>query len=127
MELTKEELQKIIVEAIHEDRNERDKQVANQIIDSNDIESPLYNTNKLFVELQREFKARYAAVEEKTSSQFSFAKWEVERKIRELVFAAFNAKNSRYIEVGHRQEARDLYEALTNIWLLSFVNTNIPN
>lgn len=57
MEITKEELQHIIVEAINQDRTKRDEEAA---------------------------------------------------------------KNTRYIRPGGRQEARDLYRQLANIWLEQF-------
>lgn len=127
MELSKEELTQIIKDAIHEDRNERVNGIAEKVIDYNDIESPSYNTNKLFVEAQRTLKGRFESLEQvygelPKSHGTVPTKWDVERKIRELVFAAFGAKNSRYIPAGFRQQARDLYESLSDAWFPIFDN-----
>lgn len=48
-EFTREELVDLIHEAVTQDRTERDKVKIEKVIDADDIESPAYNTTRLYL------------------------------------------------------------------------------
>lgn len=130
MELSKEELQQIIKDAIHEDRNERVNGIAEKVIDINDIESPSYNTNRLFTDQRKELLERaeniqrgYGLGHDGTYRYDGVMdpRW-LPDKIKAVVYEAFNAKNSRYIMPGSRQDARSLYSAIVDAWFPIFDN-----
>lgn len=128
MEITKEELQHIIVDAINQDRTKRDEEAAKKVIDQHDIESPMYNTNMLFASLMRDFKDNVTGTQQttgcRTPASIGNYEWalfnKAESSLRELVLSAFMAKNTRYIKPGDRQSARDLYSQIADIWLTQF-------
>lgn len=127
MELSKQELQNIILDAIRQDRNERDKQLVDKAINMNDLESPAYNTNQLFREVQGGLKAQIEAIESEyplhRPSAFDMSvRWEAQERMKALIYAAFSAKNSRYIQPGYRRMAQQLYQELIKAWVPYFAD-----
>lgn len=129
MELSREELIELVHEAVMQDRAERDKEVIGKVVDAEDIESPAYNTNRLYLEAGKPLETFI----EETQANIGLGerhKWgvsdtpvsgrEVREWIRKLTNAALLATTNNKIPYGDRHEARELYQELVDVWSKHF-------
>lgn len=117
MELTKEEVSQMIKEAIEKDRRERLENSVNQIIDTADIDSPAYNTSRLFFQVRSEYKSKIMALFHKEGyetrgpkgEELNFNVYRIFDEVREIVLMGFNAKTNTEISINRRREAQKHY------------------
>lgn len=129
MEISKEDVQSMIVEAIKSDREQRTVTVAEKVTSRFDINSVSYNTARLFNDIHSEFRSQMNGVQESVNARDK-SSWNGQRllindtfvhnKLRELVLMTFDAKSNADIPIEYRQKAIDLYKSLGDSWLELF-------
>lgn len=134
IELTQEQLESIVQQAIQMDRNNRsdksDDKETRIVVD--DIHSPFYNTNRLFVAQGKELGKTIEeslinnGFGEKTAwgyTDLPLSVWKVRDPIRKLVLDAYLVDSNNRLPIAYREPAQKLYERLANDWLEQFAIT----
>ena len=120
MEITKEEVSRMIKEAIEQDRKKRLDESVNQIVDASDIDSPAYNTNRPFNDIRNTYKRKFFNLFNKWDFEYvgphgeklNFNPYLIMDNIRQLVLIGFNANSNRNIPINRRREAQKRYEKI---------------
>ncbi len=107
----------MIKEAIEKDRHERLENSVNQIVDTADIDSPAYNTNRLFSQVRSEYKSKILSLFTQSGYEIrgpkgetlNFGAWRLLDHVRDLVLIGFNAKSNTGIPINRRREAQERY------------------
>lgn len=118
MEITKEEVSRMIKEAIEQDRKKRLDESVNQIVDASDIDSPAYNTSRLFNGVRTEYKRKIMSLFHTRNYEYlgphdeelNFNAYCIMDSIRELVLIGFNAKSNNGIPINRRRESQEHYK-----------------
>lgn len=131
-ELTRDELVDLLHDAVMQDREDHEKAAVGIIIDNNDIESPAYNSNRLYLDDGKVLEHFVNDAQENIGlgerhawgvSDTPVSGREVREWMRRLSNAAFIANTNNKIPYGDRHEARELFQELVDVWSKHFAGS----
>lgn len=120
MEISKKELQRIINEAVLQDRGKRLTEQNEKVISRFDIDSSAYNTSLLFRDLRNDLLKECDDLYQSCNyecpyNELAYHPAKLTDMIREIILVSFNCKSNIGIPIKDRRKAREIYKQLEEI------------
>jgi hypothetical protein len=120
MEISKEELQQIINEAVLQDRDKRLTEQNEKVISRFDIDSSAYNTNLLFRDLRHDLSKKCDDLYQSCNYKCPYDKLayypaKLTDMIREIILVSFNCRSNIGVPIKDRRKARKMYKELEQV------------